>query len=424
MNRNCIFTALLFLVCLSSSYSATVRFAATNQENSEVVALDSVKILNNTNGQDTVLKGQFIIDLYNMTGVETDLKPESSTHNTSIAFDDEVTIPYLSNVSSIAYISVCDITGCVIAKTELNIAAGQNSIRLNARAVPQGVYFLTIESNGKISASKLVKTGRPSGSEIKIDLLWNSTTNENYTAPKTMSAATSQFTAIAYSNKYEPDTVNFDMQSSDVILVFSMKINLSGPYGQFRFTVVFPFSMTYEKTMTPYSSECGVLCPPPVLYESMITLQATLYSNSDTTFEITSYDFIRPKYSKSNYGIPDFSGEKFFISVRRDDYIKGKYYFRLVCNYYDDIYSTRQSLDLSFVMNNFFIDSLGNLCMNITGNDVMEAISYYRHDSFVGGGGYCPPINQNVTCNCEYYEMKKEDVTAYKDAYIKVEYIK
>lgn len=297
---------------------------------------------------------------------------------------------------------------------------------MTASSITQGVYFLTIESQGNLSVYKLAKTGSSCGGDPKFSEIEGDLSSDTQNSLKAHAAPSSQFTAIAYSKTYQPDTLNFDMQPSGVNLVFTMvKTPAPALYRKVLFNMQIPLELSLGVTVSPNSGQCSSLCFSLSRYKSVLTINASLATNSDTTFQTSSnnsMNYFRLSYSVNNSEIPNLMIGNYSISVYKDQNLEGKYFFRIQGDYSNGG-SISQKMDISFAMENFQDFSGDSLVVNTVGNDVKQVINFLRNDKYKMSG-YCPPDNQTITCEGDYYEKKSGIITEYESAFIKVKYIK
>ena len=69
---------------------------------------------------------------------------------------DKITVSYYSNADSRCRISIADMAGRVVLKTEFSVVAGQNDLELNLSDISKGAYLLTFEMKEDKVVKKII----------------------------------------------------------------------------------------------------------------------------------------------------------------------------------------------------------------------------------------------------------------------------
>jgi hypothetical protein len=171
-----IISSILIFASVNSN-SQTVTFSARNTKNNEIIKLDSVKVMNLTRKKDTVLKGNFSLDLSVFTDVENQVtrnsSPFSISQNYPNSFENEtrfsVNLPECSTLN----LSVRNIFGEQVCSFNQFFSPGYYTFQLNGSGLTSGIFFISVAATDKTKVIKIMKIGNSSNSIASLDYISN-----------------------------------------------------------------------------------------------------------------------------------------------------------------------------------------------------------------------------------------------------------
>ncbi len=194
-------------------HSRVITFSARNEITLQMVALDSIRVQNQTQHRDTLLIGQtaFDLDAFSSVTSSKNLIPENFqiTPNFPNSFDKEthfqVILPNHENIE----IFVFNILGKRICHFEEQLNSGTHLFKFHGGDLSAGIYFVQIKSKNRARTIKMLKTGHSFPAQSRIEWL-NNTANSNIFSQlnKTSIQNSDIFRFIGYAKNFYSDTLD------------------------------------------------------------------------------------------------------------------------------------------------------------------------------------------------------------------------
>jgi hypothetical protein len=366
--------------------SAIVNFSAIDFNTNKILMLDSVKVINNTNGQSLVLKDNWTLELNSLTCVDEIDKPTVVNQTEAISFDQKTNLFLVSETVSNARISIFDLNGTVICNFNLNILKGANNIELSAGALPLGVYFLAVESDGISKVFKLLKTGEISDGEVTVKL-----TNNPSGTPLIIQLE-NNFTAIGFRGTYRPDTVLFDEPTSEKNIIFSLISDSLLTYNSINININLSVFVTNNTDDCPYQTNGCIHGEGASNSSFSMSDKSNMWTHNSPVCVIDTYN-------------SEF--DKIHLYISEDTLNPGTYELGIIGTYSD--YNNQKRTISIFAKLGSFTTENGSSSFSMTGDSVKNLVSYHRYEK-----RQCyydnPTTHQPEICFVESDEVSQPDL--------------
>lgn len=151
---------LQFLVVITGLYSQNYQIGFVGSGSSSTV--DSVQVLNLTQGTEITIEGTDILNLVGQVGIpqllrgngrEVTISPNPVSSSAIVEFE--------TAAAGLAQITICDITGKVLVRNQTILPVGRHSFA--ARSFNSGVYSLQVDAGGEMLSGKFASIGTGHG---------------------------------------------------------------------------------------------------------------------------------------------------------------------------------------------------------------------------------------------------------------------
>ena len=165
--KHLLLLSILFAICNIHAFgqNITLTFLGENSFNNAPLTIDSVQIINNTNGTDTLVSG----NIFSILITSLDILDDQENNNIVVypnPFDNSANIIFNSNFYERAQINVFSVNGRKIAEWNDFISVGENKLLLESNVT--GVLFLTIYSPNLRLKAKLICNKSSGTADLKL----------------------------------------------------------------------------------------------------------------------------------------------------------------------------------------------------------------------------------------------------------------
>ncbi|WP_157493764.1 PKD domain-containing protein, partial [Draconibacterium sediminis] len=165
--KHLLLLSILFAICNIHAFgqNITLTFLGENSFNNAPLTIDSVQIINNTNGTDTLVSG----NIFSILITSLEILDDQENNNIVVypnPFDNSANIIFNSNFYERAQINVFSVNGRKIAEWNDFISVGENKLFLESNVT--GVLFLTIYSPNLRLKAKLICNKSSGTADLKL----------------------------------------------------------------------------------------------------------------------------------------------------------------------------------------------------------------------------------------------------------------
>jgi len=165
--KHLLLLSILFAICNIHAFgqNITLTFLGENSFNNAPLTIDSVQIINNTNGTDTLVAG----NIFSILITSLEILDDQENNNIVVypnPFDNSANIILNSNFYERAQINVFSVNGRKIAEWNDFIRVGENKLLLESNVT--GVLFLTIYSQNLRLKAKLICNKSSRTADLKL----------------------------------------------------------------------------------------------------------------------------------------------------------------------------------------------------------------------------------------------------------------